>query len=224
VVDRYSDLSARLLTHLVEAAGMKSDIENLRVNQNELTTRVLVSLGELSEDMKAIRDEISDVPESLSVCKADMRREIERDFPSRLDTIEMEKRIENQIIETDRQLSRQIAQVDNGAKERHASLNARIDGVEGKLDKQWIKIVTAVTVVMVLLGGLAWAIDNISGSVLKEHVREPIRSGSGQDYQRYSLVQVDTTGKWYSIGAYGCCAGNRLGIDAGSNRCTCRRS
>jgi len=177
MADTRSELEARMLTHLVDAAGMKADIENLRTNQNELTSRVLVSLGELAGDLKAIRVDISAVPERISACRVDMRREVERDFPSRLDATEMEKRIENQIRETDRQLSHQISQVDAGSKERHASLKTQIDAVEGKLDKQWVKITTAITVVILLLGGLAWVIDNISGNVLKEHAREPIRTG-----------------------------------------------
>jgi len=161
------DVDARLLTHLVEAAGMKSDIENLRSNQAELTNRVLISLGELAGDIKAIRSDMAVVPERISACRADMRREVDKDFPNRLDAIEMEKRIENQIRDTDSKLSAQITQVDKGSQERHATLNTRIESVETKLDKQWIKITTAITVVLVVLGGFAWLVNNVSSSVLK---------------------------------------------------------
>jgi hypothetical protein len=200
--ERAADLDARLLTHLVESAGMKSDIEHLRTNQNDLTNRVLVSLGELAGDVRAIRTDMSSVPERISACRADMRREIEKDFPNRVDAIEMEKRIEEQMRDTDRQLSRQITQVADNAKELHAALNTRIDGVENTLSKQWIKITTAITVVIVLLSLLAWALENISGDVLKGNSRESVRTGAWQNYQWHDTDTADTAGQKSGVWFY----------------------
>jgi hypothetical protein len=190
--DHSSEVDARLLTHLVEAAGMKSDIENLRSNQSELTNRVLVSLGEMAGDIKAIRADMTAVPERIAACRLDMRREVDKDFPNRVDAIEMEKRIETQIRDTDRKLSDQITAVDAGSKARHADMNVRIDGVKSELDKQWIKISTAVGVVILVFGLLAWGLQNISGSVLKGNERGAVSEGVWQNYQQHNTNTSDT--------------------------------
>lgn len=151
---------AELLSHLVESAAMKTDIEHIKSNQSELTHRLLVSIGELSGDIKAIRTEIQSVPDRIQACRLDMRREIEKDFPDRVDALEMEKRIEKQVEGTDRKLSEQLGNL-------NTVLNRRIDQVETKVDKVWIKITTAITVIIMVAGMVAWAVDNISTGVLK---------------------------------------------------------
>lgn len=153
---------AELLSHLVEASAMKTDIEHIKSNQAELTHRLLVSIGELSGDIKAMRTELQSVPDRIQACRLDMRREIEKDFPDRVDALEMEKRIEKQVEGTDRKLSEQLGNL-------NTVLNRRIDQVESKVDRVWIKITTAMTVVFVVAGLVAWILANVSGTVLKQN-------------------------------------------------------
>jgi hypothetical protein len=135
---------------------------------------------------------MTSVPERIAACRLEMRREVDKDFPNRVDAIEMEKRIETQIRDTDKKLSDQIAAVDAGSKARHADMNTRIDGVKSELDKQWIKISTAVGVVILVFGLLAWGLQNISGSVLKGNERGAVSEGVWQNYQQHNKNTADT--------------------------------
>jgi short-subunit dehydrogenase involved in D-alanine esterification of teichoic acids len=155
-----TELSGEFLKHLVEAAGMKADIEHLRSTQSELTNRVLVSLGELAAELKSMRTDIQSVPERIANCRMEMRREVEKDFPNRVDAIEMEKRIENQMRETDHKLTKQITSVET-------NLNARIDKVDTKIDKLFVKIAATIAAVGTTLATVAWVIENVSPGVLK---------------------------------------------------------
>jgi predicted nucleic acid-binding Zn-ribbon protein len=139
--------------HLVEAAKMQGEIENLKSGQLDLQTRILGLLGELSGDIKGIRAEMQSVPDKIASCKVEMRREVERDFPDRMDALEMEKRIEKQIEATDRTLSEQITKVEN-------SLNTKLTSVENKLDRQWIKITATITTVAAGAAAIAWVFKN----------------------------------------------------------------
>lgn len=150
-----NELETQLLTHLVESAGMKSDIEHIKGLQADLTHRVLVSLGEVAGDIKAIRADLQAVPERIQACRVDVKREVEKEFPNRVDAIEMEKRIEKQVEITDRKLADQITAVQIG-------LTSRIDTVEKKVENVWIKITTAIAVLAAVAGSIAWAIDNLS--------------------------------------------------------------
>ena len=154
------NVHSELLAHLVEASAMRVEIDHVKTTQTELTHRLLVSMGELSGDIKAMRSEIQSVPDRIQTCRVEMRREIEKDFPDRVDALEMEKRIEKQMEATDRKLSEQVSSM-------NATLNRRIDQVEGKVDKAWIKVTTAVSVILFVAGLIAWVIDNIAAGVLK---------------------------------------------------------
>lgn len=144
-----AEVNTQLLEHLVEAAAMKADIANIRDAQHELTTRMLSQMGEIAGDIKAIRADLTAVPEKINACRADMRREVERDFPSRMDSVQMEKRIEEKIAEGDGRLSEQIREIDN------------------KIEKQWVKITTAIVAVSVAAGIFVWLVENVSSGVLK---------------------------------------------------------
>ena len=143
------EINTHLLEHLVESASMKADIANIKASQHELTVRLLTQMGEIAGDVKAIRADLSTVPEKINACRADMRREVERDFPSKPEVLQMEQRIEKQITDTDKTLGLQIA-----------DLRARVD-------KLWIKITATVTGAITVLGGVAWLIANTSPGIFR---------------------------------------------------------
>lgn len=144
-----TEVENHLLQHLVESASMKADIAHIKSQQNELSSRLLVQMGEVGADIKAIRAVVDSVPEKINACRADMRREIERDFPSRVDAVKMEQRIETKIAEGD------------------ARLSAQIESVKASMDKLWVKITSSVIGAAAVLGFIAWVIDNIHPGVLK---------------------------------------------------------
>ena len=131
-----------LMKHLIEASKMQADIENLKVGQHETNSRVIALLGELAGDIKGLRVDLQNVPDKISVCRREMRREIEQDFPNKLEALQMEQRIEEKISETDKTLGVQISELDK-----------KIDKIEVKFDKQWVKI-TAIVLTIVALGGV----------------------------------------------------------------------
>lgn len=144
-----AEINTHLLEHLVEAASLKADVANIKSAQNDLTTRLLTQMGEIAGDVKAIRADLSTVPEKINACRMDMRREIERDFPSKPETLQMERRIEEKIAATDKTLGRQIAEL------------------KSNVDKLWIKITATVTGAITVLGFVAWLVSNVSPGVLK---------------------------------------------------------
>ena len=143
-----------LIKHLIDAAAMKADIDHIKSDQSDMMNRMLGALTEISSKLELMRESIANQPAKITECRTDMRHEIERDFPNRVDAVKMEQRIEDKIEGTDRKLSEQITSVQNG-------LNTRIDTVENKLDKQVIKITAAVSAVILSIGALAWIIDHL---------------------------------------------------------------
>jgi len=140
---------SQLTLHLIEAAGMKADIENLKRQSAETNVRILTVLGEMSSDLKALRTDVAGVPHQIDVCRQDMRREVERDFPTKPEAILMEQRIEKQIAEVDKTLGKQIADVDT-------KLTQKLTDVENKVDRQWLKISVIVATIVALGGILQW--------------------------------------------------------------------
>lgn len=151
-----SAVSAQMFTHLIDAAAMKADIENLKAADRELTQRILTILGELSSDIKVVRTDMATVPRQISECRGDMRDEVERDFPSKTEAMMMEQRIEKQISDTDRTLGRQIAEVDKKLDTGMADVAAQITRVDTKVDKIWIKITMVLVTLMAVGGVVQW--------------------------------------------------------------------
>ena len=127
---------------LADIAVMRADIDNLKQSDRDITQRVLIALGELSADIKSLRQDVINVPQKISACRTDMRTEIERDFPSKPEAMLMEQRIEKQIADTDKTLGKQIADV-----------RSELTKLDTKIDKVWIKITVVVTTI-VAVGGV----------------------------------------------------------------------
>lgn len=139
------DVQAQLLTHLIDASAMRADIENLKQSDRDTSQRVITMLSEMSADIKALRQEVISVPQKISACRIDMRGEIERDFHSRTESLQMEQRIEKQITDTDRTLGKQIADV-----------RAELTKLDTKIDKIWIKVTVVVSTIVAIGGIVQW--------------------------------------------------------------------
>lgn len=150
------DLQSQLITHLMDAATMKADIENLKRTQGEQNSHLLQVLREMSADIKLLGTALTAVPRQLSECREDMRDEIDRDFPSKPETMRMEQRIEKQMAEVDKTLGKQIADVDKRLTSGMTDVAAQITKVDTKVDKIWIKITMVVTTIMTIGGVVQW--------------------------------------------------------------------
>lgn len=151
-----TNLQAQLMTHLIDSATMKADIDNLKQSDRETNQRVLTMLGELVADMKALRNDLGGVPAQIAAGKTDMRAEIERDFPSKTEAMAMEQRIEKQLSDTDKTLGKQISEVDKKLDSGMADVTAQITKVDSKVDKIWIKITVVVATIVVVGGLIQW--------------------------------------------------------------------
>ena len=142
--------------HLMDAARMRADIDNLKANEAAMNSRVLSAIGDLAGEIKAMRESVQLVPRQISDCRSDMRREVERDFPAKTDAINMERRIEDKISDTDKTLGLQIAAVGKKSSDDIQSLKDQITTVETKVDRQWLRITVIVTTVVAVGGIVQW--------------------------------------------------------------------
>jgi len=138
-------------SHLVDAASMKKDIEALQRRDNEIMSRTFEKMADLDGNMKVLQELMRDIPRQISSCRTDMRHEVERDFPSKMDIKDMENRIEKQASETERDLSKQITKLDTKVDTNHNSLNT-------KIEKLWLKITIPIMVVIALGGLIQWVL------------------------------------------------------------------
>ena len=151
-------LQSQLITHLLDAATMKADIENLKRAQGEQNARLLQVLSEMSADIKGLGAALTAVPRQISECRDDMRDEIERDFPNKPDALKMEQRIEKKMADVDKTLGKQIDDVDKRLTSGMTDVAAQITKVDTKVDKIWIKITVVVTTVTAVGGLIQWAV------------------------------------------------------------------
>lgn len=142
-----------LTLHLIEAAGMKADIENLKHEGVAANERLLDVLREMSTDLKALRMDLGTVPRQIDSCRQDMRREVERDFPTKSEALQMEQRIEKQIADTDKTLGKQISDVDKKIDAKMAEVTVQITKVDTKLNNLWIRL-SMVMLTLIAAGGV----------------------------------------------------------------------
>ena len=149
-------IRSQFLEHLIDAAAMRADIENLKRADSDMNVRVLTALGEIAADMKSLREGMTAVPQQIAACRTDMRDEVERDFPSKPEAMAMEQRIEKQMAQVDKTLGTQIAEVDKKLTAGMTEMSTEISKIDTKVEKMWIKItvvVTAVTTTIMAIGG-----------------------------------------------------------------------
>ena len=142
------DFQTHFITHLIDAAAMRTDIENLKRADHDFNTRVLNSLDAVSTELKGLHDLIGLVPRQITACRLDMRNEIERDFPSKMDALNMERRIEESVADTDKTLGKQIAAIDTKLTNELQSVKEEQVRQGNKLDRQWLTITVIVSTVV----------------------------------------------------------------------------
>lgn len=142
------DFQTHFMTHLIDAASMRTDIENLKRADHDFNTRILNSLDAVTTELKGLRDLIGFVPGQIAACRQDMRHEIERDFPSKMDALNMERRIEESVADTDKTLGKQIAAIDTKLTSELHSVKEEQVRQGNKLDRQWLTITVIVSTVV----------------------------------------------------------------------------
>lgn len=150
------DFQARFMTHLIDAASMRTDIENLKRADHEFNARILNSLESVTNELKGMRELIGFVPGQIAACRLDMRHEIERDFPSKMDALNMERRIEESVADTDKTLGKQIAAIDTKLSNELQAVKDEQVRQGNKLDRQWLTITVIVSTVVGLAMVTQW--------------------------------------------------------------------
>ena len=135
--------------HLIAREWAKNEIISLRAGAIEFQKQLVEIGGTTNTELKHLREVLQEFPTLVSSqvnqCRSDFRREIEQDFPSKLETMRMEQRIEDKIGTTDHTLGKQIS-----------SLDKKVDSLEGKVDRQWLKISVVVTTIVAIGGIVQW--------------------------------------------------------------------
>lgn len=133
--------------HLIAREWAKNEILQLRNGHMELQRQMIEVTGATNAELKSLRETLIAFPNTvasqIAQCRRDLREEIEQDFPSKLEAISMEKRIEDKIGDTDKTLGKQISDLDK-----------KVDGINDKVERQWLKI-TVVVGTIVAVGGFA---------------------------------------------------------------------
>ena len=146
--------------HLIAREWAKNEIITLRQGHLELQKQLVEFMGTNQADSKALREMLAGFPASVAAqidnCRKDMRREIESDFPSKLEAMRMEQRIEEKIGATDKTLGKQISELDKKMDTNSADLTSQIKDVDNKVEKQWVKIAAIVSTIVALGGFLQW--------------------------------------------------------------------
>jgi len=144
------------MKHLIEAAGMRADINSLQKSNAETNNRMFTILAEVSADIKAMRENMAHVPLQITECRRDLRHEVERDFPSKMETVQMERRIEEQINVVDKTLGKQIAEVSKSVSDQIVAVKDDIKSLNNKVEKQWLKITVIVSTIVTLAMIVQW--------------------------------------------------------------------
>jgi len=141
--------SQDFLSHLIDAASMRKDIEALQRRDNDISNRAFEKLSEVGNSIKVLHELLRDIPHQITTCRTDMRHEIERDFPNKMDIMNMEKRIESQTSKTERDLSHQLTELDKKVDKNNTDLN-------NKIEKLWLKITIPIIVIIAMGGLIQW--------------------------------------------------------------------
>lgn len=135
--------------HIVAREWAKQEILRLANGQMELQRTMIEVTGQNSAELKGLRELLTGFPslvsEQVSRCRKDLRAEIENEFPTKLESLRMEQRIEDKIGATDTTLGKQIS-----------ALDKKVDSLEGKVDKQWLKITVIVGTIVGIGGVVQW--------------------------------------------------------------------
>jgi hypothetical protein len=143
--------------HLIAREWAKNEIITLKAGALEFQKQLIEIGGATNAELKHLRESIQEFPSMVSSqiahCRDDMRREIQKDFPDRLEAVAMEKRIEDKIGETDTTLGKQISSLDKKVDNTKNELTADINSLRELVNRQWLKI-SVVVATLIGAGGL----------------------------------------------------------------------
>lgn len=133
--DSHIQLSDRLYTpddvqHLIAREVAKQQMAEIKAGLLDTNKKLLEVVSTFNAEIKALRELMAAAPIKVDECRADMRREIERDFQTAISAERMEHRIED-----------------------------RIDAVDAKVDKQWLKITVVLGTLSSLITGIGVAVN-----------------------------------------------------------------
>lgn len=146
--------------HLIAREWAKQEIISLKNRHLELQRQLIDVTGTFHADSKALREMLTSFPtavaDQISQCRKDLRHEIEQDFPSKLEAMRMEQRIEEKIGETDKTLGKQISELDKKMDSNSADLANQIRNVDNKVERQALKIAAVVGTIVAIGGITQW--------------------------------------------------------------------
>jgi hypothetical protein len=143
--------------HLIAREWAKNEIISLKAGALEFQKQLVEIGGATNAELKHLRETLQEFPtmvaSQISHCRDEMRREIQKDFPDRLEAIAMEKRIEDKIGETDTTLGKQISSLDKKVDNTKNELTTDINSLRESVNRQWLKI-SVVVATLIGVGGL----------------------------------------------------------------------
>lgn len=120
--------SASDVQHIVAREMAKQQLVQLQDGQLEINRKLVEIVSEFRAELKGIKAMLDKTPESVDSCKADLKKEIREDHPDRIEMLRLER-----------------------------DILARIDALDSKVERQWLKItvtLTVLTTVLTIIGSL----------------------------------------------------------------------
>lgn len=144
----------------VAMAQTQQTVDRLQESYVELSRSVASMNSMLALEFRGLRETLATVPTQLSQqiidCRNQMRKEIENDFPDKLEASEMREHIEKQIATTDKTLGTQISAVDKKIDATDNKLSQQITALQVKVEKLWIKVTVAISTVAAVGYFIQW--------------------------------------------------------------------
>ena len=117
------------MQHIVARKMAEQQIIQLQNGQLTIERRMVELVAGFNTKIESLIDMLQKQPEKMEKCKVDIREEIDKDFPSKLDLEKMESHLKTQI----------------------SALNT-------KVDMQWLKITIPVSIVVAASSIVGWFI------------------------------------------------------------------
>lgn len=111
--------------HIVAREVAKQQLQQLQSGQIELNKKMVEMVADFTAKLDGLTILISKQPEKMEKCRTELRREIEKDFPSKLEFNTMENHLKTQIGLLDK-----------------------------KVDMQWLKVTIPLAVLSALITGI----------------------------------------------------------------------
>lgn len=160
--DMKESYTANEVQHLIAREWAKNEIITLKNGALEFQKQLIEIGGTTNAELKHLRETLQEFPtmvsSQISHCREEMRQEIRKDFPDRLEARDMEQRIENKIGETDKTLGVQISELDKKADSTKAELTADINSLRELVNRQWLKISVVVATLISIGGFIQWVL------------------------------------------------------------------